>query len=234
MESNKHKTFNESENVKEFLAKVELQSQLKGYTGEKEAQHIASCLEGQAFDVYLRLSDDHRKDAKQVKKELLKAFEWGQRNRDEALQELTTRSRKKDESALMYAYKISELVKLAYRSIEEQAKGIIAKDYFVRGLHPEMQKALKSNEKFSSNDIKALASEVVCLEIASIKSNSATASQTASHVDCVDFNPISTGLFCLVVALGGGGGGVFHPPSITPLSLKLDCSNFVRRYFQIG
>ena len=47
------------------------------------------------------------------------------------------------------------------------------------------------------------------------------------------FNPISTGLFCLVVALGGGG-GVFHPPSITPLSLKLDCSNFVLRYFQIG
>ena len=46
-------------------------------------------------------------------------------------------------------------------------------------------------------------------------------------------NSISTGLFCLVVALGGGG-GVFHPPSITPLSLKLDCSNFVRRYFQIG
>ena len=45
-------------------------------------------------------------------------------------------------------------------------------------------------------------------------------------------NPISTGLFCLVVALGGG--GVFHPPSITPLSLKLDCSNFVQSYFQIG
>ena len=48
-----------------------------------------------------------------------------------------------------------------------------------------------------------------------------------------DFNPISTGLFCLVVALGGGG-GVFHPTSITPLSLKLDCSNFVQSYFQIG
>ena len=45
-------------------------------------------------------------------------------------------------------------------------------------------------------------------------------------------NPISTGLFCLVVSLGGG--GVFHPPSITPLSLKSDCSNFVQSYFQIG
>ena len=52
-----------------------------------------------------------------------------------------------------------------------------------------MQKALKSNEKFSSNDIKALASDVVRLKIAGIKSNSATASQTASHVDCVDFKP---------------------------------------------
>ena len=40
----------------------------------------------------------------------------------------------------------------------------------------------------------------------------------------------STGLFCLVVSLGG----VFHPPSITPLSLKSDCSNFVQSYFQIG
>ena len=47
-----------------------------------------------------------------------------------------------------------------------------------------------------------------------------------------DINPISTGLFCLVVALGGGGGGgVFHSPSITSLSLKLDCSNFVQSYF---
>ena len=46
-----------------------------------------------------------------------------------------------------------------------------------------------------------------------------------------EINPISTGLFCLVVALGGG---CFPPPSITPLSLKLDCSNFVQSYFEIG
>ena len=189
MESNKHKTLNGTGNVKEFLTKVELQSQLKGYTGEKAAQHIASHMKGPAFDVYLRLSDDHKKDAKQVKKELLKEFEWGQLNRDKALQELTTSSRRKDESALTYAYKISELVKLAYPSIKEQAKEIVAKDYVVRGLHPKMQKASKSNEKLSSNDIKASASEVVHLEIADIKSNSTTVSQTASHVDCVDFKP---------------------------------------------
>ena len=57
--------------------------------------------------------------------------------------------------------------------------------------------------------------------------------ELSTDLECDPFlNPISTGLFCLVVALGGG--GVFPPPSITPLSLKLDCSNFVQRYFQIG
>ena len=30
------------------------------------------------------------------------------------------------------------------------------------------------------------------------------------------------------------GGCVFHPPSITPLCLKLDCSNFVQSYTEIG
>ena len=44
-------------------------------------------------------------------------------------------------------------------------------------------------------------------------------------------NPINPGLLALELTLGGG---VFHPPSITPLSLTLDCSNFAQSYFQIG
>ena len=36
-------------------------------------------------------------------------------------------------------------------------------------------------------------------------------------------NPINPGLLGVELTLGGG---VFHPPSITPLSLKLDYSNF--------
>ena len=57
-------------------------------------------------------------------------------------------------------------------------------------------------------------------------------SSDASKTKILILYPISTGPFCLVVALGGG---VFStPPSITPLSLKLDWSNFVPRYFQIG
>ena len=45
-DSNKLKTFNGNANVKEFLMKVELHSSLKGYSGEKCAQDLASRLEG--------------------------------------------------------------------------------------------------------------------------------------------------------------------------------------------
>ena len=71
-----------------LLTKVEIQSSLKGYTEEKLAQAIASRLEGPAFDVYLRMSSEDRKDASKIKAELLKEFERGKRNREEALDQL--------------------------------------------------------------------------------------------------------------------------------------------------
>ena len=91
--------------------------------------HIASIkLEGPAIDMYLRFD---KKDVAKVKKELLAEFEKGQLNREEAIQELANRSRAKGESAQTFAYKI-ELVKLAYPSIEDDTRGTIAKDHFVR------------------------------------------------------------------------------------------------------
>ena len=50
---------------------------------------------------------------------------------------------------------------------------------------------------------------------------------------CSKFNSISTRLFWAGVATEGGGGWGVSTPSITPLSLKLDCSNFVQSYFGI-
>ena len=54
-------------------------------------------------------------------------------------------------------------------------------------------------------------------------------SEVAKLLSWCAFNPINPGLLALELTLGGG---VFHPPSITPLSLKLDCSNFAQSYFQ--
>ena len=86
--------FNGEGNVKEFIVKVELHSSIKGYTGEKRTQDLASRLDGPAFDVYMRLSTENRKNVEKIREELLKEFEKGQLNREEAIIELSNRPRK--------------------------------------------------------------------------------------------------------------------------------------------
>ena len=167
---NKNKPFNGEGDVKEFITKVELNSALKGYTAEKCAQNLASRLEGPAFDVYLRLNETERKDVNKLKQELMKEFERGQQNREDAIAILSNRTRRPGEAAHTYAYKIAELVKLAYPTFDEITRSTIAKDYFVKGLHPEMQRAVKSMEKFMEYDISKLASEITRLQLAGIKS----------------------------------------------------------------
>ena len=127
--------FNGDGDISEFITKVELYSAVKEYDDEKRAQNLASRLEGPAFDVYLRLDQDDRKNINKLKDELLKEFESGRRNREEAVCTLTKRYRKQGESAHTYAYKIKELVNLAYPDFENAAKSTLAKDQFVRGLH---------------------------------------------------------------------------------------------------
>ena len=83
----------------------------------------------------------------------MKEFECGQQDREEALYKLSYRTLQADESVQTFAYKLIELVKLAYPSFEDTVQEAIAKDYFVKGLHQDMQVALKSLENFSSSDI---------------------------------------------------------------------------------
>ena len=178
----KNKMFNGEGDVKEFITKVELNSALKGYTDEKCAQNLAARLEGPAFDVYLRLNETDRKDVDKLKQELLREFERGQQNREDAVAILSNRRRNPGEAAQTYAHKILELVKLAYPTFDNTTRATIAKDYFVQGLHPEMQKSLKSMEKFMDYDISKLATETTRLQLAGIK----------SHFEkCNAVNPIS-------------------------------------------
>ena len=104
-------TFDGSSDVCNFLAKVELEASLKDYADEKKANFLASRLQGPAFEVYMRLSNDHKKDFEEIKKELKKEFERGQLNREEALHILSTRIHQVNESPNTYAHKLNELVK---------------------------------------------------------------------------------------------------------------------------
>ena len=171
MES-KTKCFDGSGDIKAFLEKVKLQSALKGYEDEKAAQYLASRLEGQAFDVYMRLSDGDKKETKKITEELLKEFEAGNQNREMAIAQLNERKRKPEESAQTYAFKIMELTKLAYPAFEEKIRKTIAKDHYMKGIHPKMQMALKSLSTFESANILDIAKETSRLEIAGIESYS--------------------------------------------------------------
>ena len=162
--------FNGTGDVKVFLTKVDIVASIKGYTDEKKAQFLASKLLQPAFDVYMRMSDEDRKDFDKVKKELLTEFEKGQLNREEAIKLLSTRKRQAEESAQTFAYKLIELVKLAYSSFPDPQQKMIAKDYFMSGVHPAMHVALKSGATFSTSDINALATETTRLELAGVQS----------------------------------------------------------------
>ena len=111
-------------------------------------------------------------------------------------------------------------------------------------LVPKLPSYIKDTTHFLKklDDLKELppGSLLVTLDVSSLYTNiphnegieaCRKALNSSDHLSRSHLNPISTGLFCLVVALGGG---CFPPPSITPLSLKLDCSNFVQSYFEIG
>ena len=171
MEKSRIDSFCGATDVNTFITKVELYASLKGYTGEKAAQFLASRLDGAAFDVYMRLEVGEKKDADKLKEELRKEFEKGKSDREVALNELSNRRRKPEEAATTFAYKLDVLVTLAYPNFDAPAKNTIARDYFMRGLHPEMQLALKASEKFSAIvDTKVLANEVTRLQLAGIKS----------------------------------------------------------------
>ena len=169
MES-KVKNYDGSGEVKVFLEKISLYSALKRFEDQKAAKNLASKLEGRAFDVYLRLSTEDRKQEQKMRAELLKEFERDNKDREEAIHELNKRKRKPDESAHTYSYQLIELVRLAYATFEEDAIKTIAKDYFVRGIHPKMQVALKSLSGFDKATISNLAMETTRLQLAGIES----------------------------------------------------------------
>ena len=118
----------------------------------------------------MRLDTEDKKKPEKIKAELLEEFECGKQNRELAVTQLSERRRKPDESVQTYAFKIMELTKLAYPAFDDDSMKTIAKDHFVKGIHPKMQIALKASPKFASSDILNLAKETMRLEMAGIES----------------------------------------------------------------
>ena len=139
---NAYKIHERTHDARKLIAKVELDAALKNHADKKKAQYTASKLVGNAMDMYLRISAEDQKDQEMVKTELLKEFEPGQLNWEEALTELNQWKHLPKESADTYAFKIIELVKLAYPTFADAVRQSLAKDIFILGLSSELQLAV--------------------------------------------------------------------------------------------
>ena len=189
-------TFNGKGDVNAFLVKVDLYNKLKKFEGEDAAVSLASRLEEPAFNVYLRMSEADRKDIKKIQDELRKQYEVGNRNREEALHLLTAAQRKEDETAKDFAFRVTDLVKLAYPSFHIANRQIHEKDVFVRGQHPDMQMKLKTLENFDTLTIKQILDNTVRLEVAGVKSVTKKYRDDVNSVDdltCDDVVPDNEG-----------------------------------------
>ena len=221
MESSKKEklSFDGTGNVNEFIAKVELRSALKKYEGEQLAMALASHLQGNAFDVYLRMPDDEKTDALRIKAELRSEYELGKVDREQAVLEFSSRKRLSNEPAKTYAYKLEQLATLAYPEFTAGAKAVVVKDAYVRGLHTNLQLQLKSLEKFATADVKTLVAETTRLEVAGVKS--------AVHSRTLDCNAVELD----VASQGATGGGKVDEDLIQRISdtviEKLQQSNSV-------
>ena len=172
--------FDGSSDVKVYIQKTELAAALKDYDDEKLAQLLGSNLNPPAFDVYMRLSDDEKKDPNAIKRELLKEFEKAEINREEALKELNNRRLLSEESLDTFSYKILALVKLAYKDFTANVQATIAKDYLIKALSTEMQVAVKSIANYESKTIQDLVKEITRLEVAGVKARSSTLGNNCS------------------------------------------------------
>ena len=138
------------------------------------------------------MTDEDQKDDTKIEAELLKEFKRGKQDREEAIAELQNRKRHPDESTQTFAYNLMELVKLAYPSFTEEVRKTLAKDYFVKGVHPKMQGALKSLERFKDLTVNELATECVRLQLAGIQSYANTNNVTPSELTSINIVNDST------------------------------------------
>ena len=196
-------TFDGSTDVTKFVAKLELEASLKEYADEMKANFLASRLVGPAFDVYLRLTTEQKKNFDAIKAELKNEFERGHLNREEALAILQNRVQASTESPQTFAYKLTELVQLAYPGFSPTVRQTIAKDYYMKGVHHEMQVALKSRVTFATDTISTLATETVRLSLAGVKSyhKSTATSADCSSVDMVQSSSAEQVLNAMIDAI---------------------------------
>ena len=148
-------TFSGEGNVINFIVKMELHIKLKELTGEAAACLLASRLEGPAFNVYARLSDEDKKDVGKLKEELKKEYEIGRHDREDAVHQ-------------DFAFKFKRPVKLAYPIFSSIVQQIYETDFFIHGIHPDLQLKLNTMVNFARLSTYGLIGKTIGFEVTGV------------------------------------------------------------------
>lgn len=134
--------------VDEFIEHFEICALANGWEMEKKALMIATCLKGEALEVYKTVNTEGRKDYGTVKETLQNAFK-AEDQRFTALSEFHQRSMFPNETPQRYLFELKRLLNRAFPEMDGQAKEQLTFEQFIRGL----PKAVYENIRISP-DIK--------------------------------------------------------------------------------
>ena len=138
----------EGGDVDEFIEHFEICALANGWETEKKALMIATCLKGEALEVYKTVNTEGRKDYGIVKETLQNAFK-AEDQRFTALSEFHQRSMFPNETPQRYLFQLKRLLNKAFPEMDDQAKEQLIFEQFIRGL----PKAVYENIRISP-DIK--------------------------------------------------------------------------------
>ena len=138
----------ESGDFEEFLDNFEISSLASEWEADKKTLMIATCLRGEALQVYKTLTTDERKDYGTVKGKLVSAFD-PEDITFTSLSEFHGRKMFSGERPQKYLFELKKFLKKAFPQMAEEAKGQPLFEQFIRGL----PKVIYENIRTSS-DIK--------------------------------------------------------------------------------
>ena len=96
--------------------------------------------------------------------ELKKQYKVSNRDREEALQVLSSAQRKPEETAQYFSFWIRKMVKLAYLSFNQASRLVHEKDVYIRSRYT------CNAENFTRLDMKGIVDHTVRLKVAGVKS----------------------------------------------------------------
>ena len=135
----------------EFLDNFEISSLANEWGADKKALMIATCLRGEALQVYKTLTADERKDYGTVKEKLVSAFK-PEDITFISLSEFHGRTMFPCERLQKYLFELKKLLNKAFPQMAEEAKEQLLFEQFIRGLPKVIYENIRTSPDIKTSD----------------------------------------------------------------------------------